>query len=63
MPTTTPTTRTLTHPFQGFQPLRRTADAVKVQVGRRSIIVVTALASLGALALLIERTGTRVLEA
>src|SRR5437762_489072 len=63
MPTTTPTTRTLTHPFQGFQPLRRTADAVKVQVGRRSIIVVTVVASLGALALLIERTGTRVLEA
>ena len=63
MPTTTPTTRTLTHPFQGFQPLRRTADAVKVQVGRRSIIVVTVVASVGALALLIERTGTRVLEA
>src|SRR6059058_2126922 len=63
MPTTTPTTRTLTHPFQGFQPLRRIADAVKVQVGSRSIIIVTALASVGALALLIERTGTRVLEA
>src|SRR5438874_1235503 len=63
MPTTTPTTRTLTHPFQGFQPLRRTADAVKVQVSRRSIIVVTVVASVGALALLIERTGTRVLEA
>src|SRR5438067_8173888 len=63
MPTTTPTTRTLTHPFQGFQPLRRPADAVKVQVGRRSIIVVTVVASVGALALLIERTGTRVLEA
>src|SRR2546430_8858091 len=63
MPTTTPTTRTLTHPFKGFQPLRRTADAVKVQVSRRSIIVVTVVASVGALALLIERTGTRVLEA
>src|SRR5947207_4003638 len=63
MPTTIPRTRTLSHPFQGFQQWRRIADAVKVQVGSRSIIIVTALASLGALALLIERTGTRVLEA
>jgi|GEM_PF-1600505 uncharacterized membrane protein YbhN (UPF0104 family) len=63
MPATTPTTRTSRHPFQGFQPRRRIADAVKVKVGRRSIAVVVSLASLGALALLIERTGTRVLEA
>jgi uncharacterized membrane protein YbhN (UPF0104 family) len=63
MRATTPRTRWSVHPFQGFQPLRRIADAVKVQVGRRSIIVVISLASVGALALLIERTGTRVLEA
>ena len=51
------------HPFQGFQLRRRIADAVNVQVGRRYIVALVALASLGALALLIERTGTRVLEA
>jgi uncharacterized membrane protein YbhN (UPF0104 family) len=63
MPTITSRTRVSRPPFQGFRFRRRIADAVKVQVGRRSIVVVTALASLGALALLIERTGTRVLEA
>jgi uncharacterized membrane protein YbhN (UPF0104 family) len=36
---------------------------VKVKVGRRSMIVVTAVACIGAVVLLIERTGTRVLEA
>ena len=51
------------HPFQGFQLRRRIADAVNVQVGRRYIVALVALASLGALALMIERTGTRVLEA
>jgi uncharacterized membrane protein YbhN (UPF0104 family) len=51
------------HPFQGFQPRRRIADAVNVKVGRRYIVALVALASMGALALLIQRTGTRVLEA
>jgi len=51
------------HPFQGFQPRRRIADAVNVKVGRRYIVALVALASVGALALLIQRTGTRVLEA
>jgi len=51
------------HPFQGFQPRRRIADAVSVKVGRRYIVALVALASVGALALLIQRTGTRVLEA
>ncbi len=51
------------HPFQGFQPRRRIADAVNVKVGRRYIVALVALASAGALALLIQRTGTRVLEA
>jgi uncharacterized membrane protein YbhN (UPF0104 family) len=51
------------HPFQGFQPRRRIADAVNVQVGRRYVVALVALASVGAFALLIQRTGTRVLEA
>jgi uncharacterized membrane protein YbhN (UPF0104 family) len=63
MPTITSRTRASRPPFQGFRSWRRTADAVKVKVGRRTIVVVTALVSVGALALLIERTGTRVLEA
>lgn len=56
-------TRTCDSPFQGFAALRRTADAVKVQVGRRSVAVVIGLVSLAALALLVHRTGTRVLAA
>src|ERR1043165_6419499 len=51
------------HPFQGFQPRRRIADAVNVQVGRRYVVALVALASVGAFALLIQRTGTRVLSA
>lgn len=51
------------HPIQGFQPRRRIADAVNVKVGRRYIVALVALASMGALALLVQRTGTRVLEA
>jgi uncharacterized membrane protein YbhN (UPF0104 family) len=50
-------------PIQGFARLRRIADAVMVQVGRRTLVVVIGLASVGALALLIERTGTKVLAA
>jgi uncharacterized membrane protein YbhN (UPF0104 family) len=56
-------TRTCDSPFQGFARLRRTADAVKVQVGRRSVAVVIGLVSLAAVALLVQRTGTRVLSA
>jgi uncharacterized membrane protein YbhN (UPF0104 family) len=62
MPVITPQTSTSRPPFQGFQLRRRIADAVKVQVGRRTLVAVTALASLGALGLLIQRTGTKVLE-
>src|ERR1044071_7718873 len=51
------------HPFQGFQTRRRIADAVNVQVGRRTLMIATGVASLAALALLVERTGTRVLSA
>jgi uncharacterized membrane protein YbhN (UPF0104 family) len=50
-------------PFQGFAYVRRIADAVKVQVGRRSLVIAVGVASLAALGLLIERTGTKVLAA
>jgi uncharacterized membrane protein YbhN (UPF0104 family) len=58
-----PTRRTTLPPIQGFAHVRRIADAVKVQVGRRSLVIAVGVASLAALALLIERTGTKVLEA
>jgi uncharacterized membrane protein YbhN (UPF0104 family) len=58
-----PKTRTCDSPFQGFASARRIADAVKVQVGRRSIAIVIGLVSLAAVALLVQRTGTRVLSA
>ena len=57
------TTRTSSSPFQGFAVLRRTADAVKVQVGRRSLIAVIGLASVAAVALLVQRSGTKVFAA
>jgi uncharacterized membrane protein YbhN (UPF0104 family) len=55
--------RTSIPPFQGFARVRRIADAVKVKVGRISLMIAIGVASLAALALLIERTGTKVLEA
>ncbi len=58
-----PRMRTAITPFQGFAHVRRIADAMKVQVGRRSLVIAVGVASLAALALLIERTGTKVLEA
>ena len=56
-------TRSRVSPFQGFASLRRTADAVKVQVGRRSVAIVIGLVSVAAVVLLVQRTGTRVLSA
>jgi uncharacterized membrane protein YbhN (UPF0104 family) len=50
-------------PFQGLAHARRIADAVKVQVGRRILVVLVGLASAGAVALLVQRTGTRVFAA
>jgi uncharacterized membrane protein YbhN (UPF0104 family) len=55
--------RTLVSPFQGYGPPRRIADAVKVQVGRRSLVAVIALASVVAVALLVQRSGTKVFSA
>jgi uncharacterized membrane protein YbhN (UPF0104 family) len=57
------TMRATIPPFQGFARVRRIADAVKVRVGRRSLVIAVGVASLAALALLVERTGTKVLEA
>ena len=56
-------TRVAFTPFQGFARARRIADAVKVQVGRRSLAIVIGLVSVAAVALLVQRTGTRVLTA
>jgi uncharacterized membrane protein YbhN (UPF0104 family) len=56
-------TRSRVSPFQGFASLRRTADAVKVQVGRRSLIAVIGLASVAAVVLLVQRSGTKVFTA
>ena len=63
MRATSSTTRETRTPFQGFGRARRIADAVKVQVGRRTLAIVTGLVLLGAVALLVQRTGTRVLSA
>ena len=49
-------------PFQGLARARRIADAVKVQVGRRSLVVLVGLASAGAVVLLVQRSGTRVFQ-
>ncbi|MGB2875275.1 MAG: lysylphosphatidylglycerol synthase transmembrane domain-containing protein [Gaiellaceae bacterium] len=59
----TPITRTSDSPIQGFAWARRTADAVKVQVGRRSLAIVITLASVVAVLLLVRRTGTSVIHA
>src|SRR5256714_9881962 len=58
-----PKTRITDTPFQGFAGARRIAEAVKVQVGRRSVAIVIGLVSGAAVALLIQRTGTRVIHA
>jgi uncharacterized membrane protein YbhN (UPF0104 family) len=50
-------------PFQGFARLRRIADAVEVKVGRRTLIVALVLVSAAGVALLVERTGSRVFQA
>ncbi len=63
MRATRPTLRQTFTPFQGFAHARRIADAVKVQVGRRSVAIVIGLVSVAAVALLFQRTGTRVISA
>src|SRR6184192_4743949 len=63
MRATTSKMRSWDSPFQGFASPRRIADAVKVKVGRRSIAIVIGLVSVAAVALLFQRTGTRVISA
>jgi uncharacterized membrane protein YbhN (UPF0104 family) len=58
-----PTTRTMESPFQGFARARRIADAVKVKVGRRILVVVIGVASVVGMAVLVQRTGTSVFQA
>ena len=49
-------------PVQGFAFRRRIADAVEVQVGRRSLAVLIALASVAAIFLFVRRSGASVLQ-
>src|SRR5919201_2285609 len=58
-----PLKRTVYSPFQGFGSLRRIADAVEVKVGRRTLIVALVLVTGAGVALLVERTGSRVFSA
>src|SRR6266576_1072441 len=57
------TMRTWDSPFQGFTIVRRIADAVRVKVGRRSLVVVIALTSAVGVFLLVQRTGSSVFAA
>src|SRR6266516_8200427 len=54
---------TIVSPFQGFARARRIADAVKVQVGRRSLVLLVGLASVVAVVVMVQRTGTSVIGA
>src|SRR5919201_4423506 len=56
-------TRFTFSPVQGFGWLRRIADAVEVKVGRRTLIVALVLVTGAGVALLVERTGSRVFSA
>ncbi len=57
------TMRTWRPPLQGFTLARRIADAVRVKVGRRSLVAVIALTSVAGVFLLIQRTGSSVFAA
>ena len=57
------TMRTWRPPLQGFTLPRRIADAVRVKVGRRSLVAVIALTSVGGVLLLVQRTGSSVFAA
>ena len=54
---TSPITRAAFSPFQGFGLPRRIADAVKVKVRRRTLLVGLVLVTGGGVALLVQRTG------
>jgi uncharacterized membrane protein YbhN (UPF0104 family) len=63
MRATNPTMRGNGSPFQGLAALRRIADAVEVKVGRRTLVVAIALASLAGILVLVRRTGSSVFAA
>jgi uncharacterized membrane protein YbhN (UPF0104 family) len=50
-------------PFQGLAALRRIADAVEMKVGRRTLVVAIALATLAGIFVLVRRTGSSVFAA
>jgi len=59
----TSTTSVCVSPVQGFASLRRIADAVKVKVGLRSLILGLVLVSGAGIFVLVERTGSSVFQA
>jgi uncharacterized membrane protein YbhN (UPF0104 family) len=63
MRATIPAMRGIGSPFQGLAALRRIADAVEVKVGRRTLVVAIALASLAGIFVLVRRTGSSVFAA
>ena len=58
-----PITRTRLSPVEGFTSPRRIADAVKVKLGGRSLIVALVLVTGAGVFLLVERTGSGVFQA
>jgi uncharacterized membrane protein YbhN (UPF0104 family) len=63
MRATVPATRGNVSPFQGLAALHRIADAVEVKVGRRTLVIALALASLAGVFVLVRRTGSSVFAA
>jgi uncharacterized membrane protein YbhN (UPF0104 family) len=63
MRATHPTSRGNGSPFQGLAALRRIADAVEVKVGRHTLVVAIALATLAGIFVLVRRTGSTVFAA
>jgi uncharacterized membrane protein YbhN (UPF0104 family) len=59
---TPPISRNHESPFQGFAFPRRIADAVEVQVGRRSLVIGIGLVSVAAVCLFVRRSGASVIH-
>src|SRR5689334_1890462 len=58
-----PSNRAQASPFQGFALRRRIADAVKVKVGSRKLVIALILVSTAGTVLLMARSGTKVFQA
>src|SRR5689334_22496146 len=58
-----PSTRAQASPFQGLALRRRIADAVKVKVGSRKLVIALILVSTAGTVLLMARSGTKVFQA